>query len=459
MSEWLTGEFEGVYSGKRRGSKDDDARHYAFQLRGGKIRSPRPLASLADARGLKDPAACIRCESLGAVTIESENQVLRNVTLYDLHLTDFRLMHPIEHKGKAYGKVVGTVFARATEPEKTETVKPRSDYRRFWLWLMGLLLLASVLLLLFRAWPWIRSLFDGNSMAQSMARAADKNRRVGRDGRWPRSPGEREMVNPFPPDTSPAPMSFPDSAGGVPPALGRDRDLPTPAPTPHPGLDFEAMPPEPPAQMQPSLEPQAHPAPTPTPTPAPAPVAAPAPAPNPAPAAAPVSDADPFPESGSSNSIRFSDNGKDQPWPNEPEQLLFLSLTQAETRPDLFFASRGDRRIYIPADEVFAARGTRLSPQGVSTLTRLARILKLYPRRQVVIESHTDLLGTSTELQRLSDGQARTVLRWLVQQGGVDGQQVEGVGLGSRQPLVPTDGGSVEQKANRRIEIRLDSLN
>lgn len=99
----------------------------------------------------------------------------------------------------------------------------------------------------------------------------------------------------------------------------------------------------------------------------------------------------------------------------------------------------------------------RMSPT-VHCLQQVADVLKTVTDKQIRIEGHTDNVP-STKLQdrfktncELSTARATTVVRFLIDQGGVDRQYLSAVGYAETRPIASND--SEEGRAsNRRIEI------
>jgi outer membrane protein OmpA-like peptidoglycan-associated protein len=78
----------------------------------------------------------------------------------------------------------------------------------------------------------------------------------------------------------------------------------------------------------------------------------------------------------------------------------------------------------------------------------------------LLIEGHTDGVGTHAHNMKLSDDRASSVKNWLVQNAGVQGNRVTTKGWGETKPLAPnknpdgTDNPAGRQK-NRRVELTL----
>lgn len=88
-----------------------------------------------------------------------------------------------------------------------------------------------------------------------------------------------------------------------------------------------------------------------------------------------------------------------------------------------------------------------------SILDQAAALIKRAPQVELVIEGHTDNVGTAQENKELSVKRAQAVMAYLVKQG-VDPAKLQAVGLGAEQPIA--ENGTPEgQFKNRRIEFKV----
>jgi OOP family OmpA-OmpF porin len=101
---------------------------------------------------------------------------------------------------------------------------------------------------------------------------------------------------------------------------------------------------------------------------------------------------------------------------------------------------------------------SNIKPEFAPVLDEAAQILKDNPSVQVVIEGHTDSIGSDAYNQRLSERRARSVKQYLVSRG-VEASRLETVGKGEREPIAPNtkDGrDNPEGRAmNRRAELKV----
>jgi outer membrane protein OmpA-like peptidoglycan-associated protein len=121
----------------------------------------------------------------------------------------------------------------------------------------------------------------------------------------------------------------------------------------------------------------------------------------------------------------------------------------------LELASReSDRGLVITlGDVLFKTASSNLASGAERTLSRVAELLQEYPDRAVIVEGHTDDVGSSAYNEGLSRQRAQSVTDALIA-NGVPRNRFEVRGLGESAPAVPnTDAASRQQ--NRRVEIVL----
>lgn len=104
----------------------------------------------------------------------------------------------------------------------------------------------------------------------------------------------------------------------------------------------------------------------------------------------------------------------------------------------------------------YATNSYELLPQSLSELEKLYELLNLNPTMQILVEGHTDNVGSESYNQTLSENRARSVVEYLVQRG-IHKDRISSKGFGQSKPI---DTNETEQgrAANRRTEIRVVKL-
>jgi len=100
---------------------------------------------------------------------------------------------------------------------------------------------------------------------------------------------------------------------------------------------------------------------------------------------------------------------------------------------------------------LFATGQSTLLPIARDRLSQVASALKDNPHGAILVEGHTDSIGSASSNEELSRQRAEAVRQYLVEQG-VPAGRVRAVGLGSSRPIA--DNNTPEGRANnRRVEI------
>ncbi|WP_280150893.1 OmpA family protein [Piscinibacter sp. XHJ-5] len=100
----------------------------------------------------------------------------------------------------------------------------------------------------------------------------------------------------------------------------------------------------------------------------------------------------------------------------------------------------------------FAFDSAEIQPSARPQLDALAEGIRMLPTIQsIVIEGHTDAVGSEAYNEQLSQRRAQAVKRYLVASHGIDAARLRAVGLGEFAPLQGRDPNASE---NRRVQFR-----
>jgi outer membrane protein OmpA-like peptidoglycan-associated protein len=100
----------------------------------------------------------------------------------------------------------------------------------------------------------------------------------------------------------------------------------------------------------------------------------------------------------------------------------------------------------------FAFDSADILPAAKAQLDALAQGIRLLPAlKTVVIEGHTDAVGSDMYNEQLSQRRAYAVKRYLVAQHGIEPSRLRAIGLGKFEPLPGKDPLAAE---NRRVQFR-----
>lgn len=128
---------------------------------------------------------------------------------------------------------------------------------------------------------------------------------------------------------------------------------------------------------------------------------------------------------------------------------------ELERELDYLNAKKTDRGIvFTLGDVLFATGKSDLRPGAMANFDRLAETLKKQPDRRIIIEGHTDNVGSEDRNITLSKQRADAVKDYLVGRG-VNGNYISTVGKGESSPLASNDNAPGRQK-NRRVEVIIE---
>ena len=89
-------------------------------------------------------------------------------------------------------------------------------------------------------------------------------------------------------------------------------------------------------------------------------------------------------------------------------------------------------------------------------IDNLAGVMKQYPDLNVVIEGHTDSVGTAAYNKKLSQRRAEAIKKYMVE-SGIDANRLKAQGFGEDKPIASNKTKEGRQQ-NRRVEAAVDYL-
>lgn len=110
-------------------------------------------------------------------------------------------------------------------------------------------------------------------------------------------------------------------------------------------------------------------------------------------------------------------------------------------------------RLQLPGNITFATGSASISQGFNPVLEDVAKVLNKYPKTTLMVEGHTDDVGSAESNQKLSEARANSVKNFLLGQQ-VDYRRITTVGLGEYQPLIDNNSDANRQR-NRRVELKI----
>ena len=116
-----------------------------------------------------------------------------------------------------------------------------------------------------------------------------------------------------------------------------------------------------------------------------------------------------------------------------------------------------DRTPIILNNVLFDFDKAVLKPEGKAEVDKLVAEMKKWPKDSVLIEGHTDAIGSDAYNMALGERRANAVKSYMVEQG-LDGARITAVSKGEGEPAVPNDT-PANRKLNRRAKFNVQVVN
>ena len=110
----------------------------------------------------------------------------------------------------------------------------------------------------------------------------------------------------------------------------------------------------------------------------------------------------------------------------------------------------------MPGNITFQTGSADLNANFFKVLDGVGMVVKEYDKTLVVIEGHTDSVGSDDANQSLSERRASAVSNYLGSKG-INSQRVLTAGFGEARPVASNDDDSGRSQ-NRRVEVRLEPI-
>ncbi len=141
---------------------------------------------------------------------------------------------------------------------------------------------------------------------------------------------------------------------------------------------------------------------------------------------------------------------------------LIKSLEAELARGGIWIKRVRDRLSITMVDLLLFDSGqAQVKPEGLNVLKEVSEVLKSVTDKQIRVEGHTDNVPIGSKLRdrfptnwELSTARASSVVRYLIEKGGVDRAGLSAVGYADSRPVASNDT-EEGQARNRRIEIVL----
>ena len=138
--------------------------------------------------------------------------------------------------------------------------------------------------------------------------------------------------------------------------------------------------------------------------------------------------------------------------PEDNMAVFITSIRVAESETDVLYDALSAKGRWSTQGILFATGKAELQPESRPVLKEIAATLKDHGDLKILIEGHTDNVGSSASNLALSDARAAAVKAALVADFGIAADRMSTKGFGDSKPSVP-NATAVGRAQNRRVEI------
>jgi len=137
---------------------------------------------------------------------------------------------------------------------------------------------------------------------------------------------------------------------------------------------------------------------------------------------------------------------------SEQETVYLTGIRVAESETDVLYDALTAKGRWATQGILFATGKAEVQPESRPVLKEIAGTLKDHADLKILIEGHTDNVGTPASNLALSDARAAAVKAALVADFGIDAGRITTKGLGDTKPSVPNTT-AAGRAQNRRVEV------
>lgn len=146
--------------------------------------------------------------------------------------------------------------------------------------------------------------------------------------------------------------------------------------------------------------------------------------------------------------IRVFMNGSEDPG----RSVYITGIRLAESETDVLYDALAADGRWATQGILYETGKADLKPESRPVLKEIAETLAQHADLKILIEGHTDNVGSPVSNLALSEARAAAVKAVLVSDYGADASRISTAGLGDTEPAVPND--TAEGRAqNRRVEV------
>lgn len=138
--------------------------------------------------------------------------------------------------------------------------------------------------------------------------------------------------------------------------------------------------------------------------------------------------------------------------PEDNMAVFITSIRVAESETDVLYDALAAKGRWATQGILFATGKAEVQPESRPVLKEIAATLKQHEDLKILIEGHTDNVGSPASNLALSDARAAAVKAALVTDFGIAADRITTKGMGDTKPAVPNSS-AVGRAQNRRVEV------
>jgi outer membrane protein OmpA-like peptidoglycan-associated protein len=132
--------------------------------------------------------------------------------------------------------------------------------------------------------------------------------------------------------------------------------------------------------------------------------------------------------------------------------VFVTSIRVAESETDVLYDALAAKGRWVTQGILFATGKADIQPESRPVLKEIASTMKQHGDLKILIEGHTDNVGSAASNLTLSDARAAAVKTALVADFGITADRITTKGLGDTKSVAPNTT-PLGRAQNRRVEI------
>lgn len=132
--------------------------------------------------------------------------------------------------------------------------------------------------------------------------------------------------------------------------------------------------------------------------------------------------------------------------------VYLTSIRVAESETDVMYDALTAKGRWVTQGILFATGKSDVQPESRPVLKEIASTMKQHADLKILIEGHTDNVGSAASNLTLSDSRAAAVKAALVSEFGIGDDRITTKGFGDTKPAAPNTN-AIGRAQNRRVEI------